>query len=627
FQCAKKGDVEGIKKVLNSNNEDDAETDAESDSDKVDVNFQDQNGLTALHYAAREYHHAAVQLLLENKAELDDIDGNKRTPLHIAAIKGNVEAAKLLLTSKKNGVDCEDGDGNTPLMLASKYGNEELIDFLIDKYKCNINYQNEDGMTALHYAALYGKENAVKKLLQHDAINLNNTLKKSAFHLACENNNIKCAKKLRLGKCAKDTPDENGFTPFMHAVAKGFAEIVQDLMNSGDIDPCVKLADGRNVLHIVAERNKLAVLKILLDKQSNDLAVKREKTGLMSSINEIQNIIENMVTKNRDLLYEKDEKGDTVYHLAAREGHDRLLDVLLREDKENKISKSPESENNDGCTPLWVAADSGHLKCVEHLSTRTVLIEKVNKSKLTPLMVASQKGHADVVEYLINKNANVSALDENDHNCLEIAIRKHHESVAMTIIKSDQWEKALRNYTNDDDGMECTPLRKLIRHMPDCAKAVLDNCMCSSAEKKKTSMEKKQIKQRYHLTNMTRKKNVQNTWLDSTSSLLTIYISSKNGKIKKVSESGSEAGQLNLLVHPVTPFSTAPNAILRTSVMMIGELDFNDYENQVEINQNKMIHKQKNLKKAMKTMKTEIDKQGVILEEIKRKLFEETSTG
>ncbi|XP_052808422.1 transient receptor potential cation channel subfamily A member 1 homolog [Mya arenaria] len=50
------------------------------------------------------------------------------------------------------------------------------------------------------------------------------------------------------------------------------------------------------------------------------------------------------------------------------------------------------------------------------------------------------------------------------------------------------------------------------------------------------------------------------------------------------------------------------------------------YENQVEINQNKMIHKQKTLKKAMKTMKIEMDKQGVILEEIKRKLFEETST-
>ncbi|WAR08545.1 TRPA1-like protein, partial [Mya arenaria] len=57
-----------------------------------------------------------------------------------------------------------------------------------------------------------------------------------------------------------------------------------------------------------------------------------------------------------------------------------------------------------------------------------------------------------------------------------------YRSVAMTIIESNQWEKALRNNPDDDDGMECTPFRKLIMYMPECAKAVLDKCMCSSAE-------------------------------------------------------------------------------------------------------------------------------------------------
>ncbi|WAR08523.1 TRPA1-like protein, partial [Mya arenaria] len=52
----------------------------------------------------------------------------------------------------------------------------------------------------------------------------------------------------------------------------------------------------------------------------------------------------------------------------------------------------------------------------------------------------------------------------------------------MTIIESNQWETALRNYTNDDDGMECTPFRKLVLYMPDCAKAVLDRCMFPSAK-------------------------------------------------------------------------------------------------------------------------------------------------
>ncbi|XP_052808392.1 transient receptor potential cation channel subfamily A member 1 homolog isoform X2 [Mya arenaria] len=462
-------------------------------------------------------------------------------------MKGNVEAAELLLKSEKIDVDCEDEDGNTPLMLASKYGNEELMDLLIVEN----NHNNKNGMTALHYAALYGKTNAVVKLLRHGPKQLANKVtrnKKTAFHLACENNNLECAKELQAGKCAQETrdaPDANGFTPFMHAVAKGFEKLVYYLMDCGDIDPCVRLGDGRNILHIVAEKNRSTVLKILLDKTSNN-TLQRERTAQMSSINKIQkllnaqdnesnkstplhtasqfghvkvfeillkyganpflpdaymktplhiasekgftSIIENMALQNHEFLNKTDVNGDTVYHLAAKEGHARLLDVLLREDKENNFSKV---KNKTGCTSLWLAAASGHLKCVEHLSTQTDLIDMANENKLTPLMVASKNGHADVVEYMILKQSNVSLLDEKGHNCLEIAILNRHESVAMTIIESNQWEKALRNYTKDDDGMECTPFRKLVRHMPDTAKASLDRCIYASAEENGTKRQKK----------------------------------------------------------------------------------------------------------------------------------------
>ncbi|WAR08524.1 ANK2-like protein [Mya arenaria] len=332
-------------------------------------------------------------------------------------------------------------------------------------------------MTALHYAALYGKKYAVAKLLQ-------------------------CGPKELVNKVT------NGFTPFMRAVAKGFDEIVEYLMNLGDIDPCVKLGDGRNVLHIGAKRNRLKVLQTLLDKTSKDTAKKRtgqmsndtlpmertdqmssetlprertgqmsndslprEKSGQMSSINKIQKLInapdneknrttplhtasrfghvnvfeillkyganpflldsemktplhiaKKMALQNGEFLHKKDGNGDTVFHLMAKDGHDRPLDVQLREDKENIVN----CKNNDGCTPLWLAAASGHLKCVEHMLSRDASIEMTNKSKLTPLMVASQNGHADVVEYMINKNANVSALDEKKRNCLEIAILERH---------------------------------------------------------------------------------------------------------------------------------------------------------------------------------------------------------
>ncbi|WAR08528.1 TRPA1-like protein, partial [Mya arenaria] len=179
---------------------------------------------------------------------------------------------------------------------------------------------------------------------------------------------------------------------------------------------------------------------------------------------------------------------------------------------------------------------------------------------LTPLMVASKNGHADVVEYLIKKDADVTKLDKKDHNCLDIAILNNHECVAKTIIKSNRWDKALKNYTKTDDGMECTPFRKLIRHMPHTAKAVLDKCMNLSTERTKgeqTDEEKRCIEFNFDFID---DPYYINEWSNKTDQKAP---ESDCDKMKKTHESYkknfdqhpmmimAEAGQLNLLLHPV----------------------------------------------------------------------------
>lgn len=49
-----------------------------------------------------------------------------------------------------------------------------------------------------------------------------------------------------------------------------------------------------------------------------------------------------------------------------------------------------------------------------------------------------------------------------------------HRAVAMTIIKSDKWDAALKNVTSAKKGEQTTPLRKLIRKMPSERMYVLD---------------------------------------------------------------------------------------------------------------------------------------------------------
>lgn len=89
------------------------------------------------------------------------------TPLHSAAIKGKVEAAKFLLENRAN-INAQGECGCTPLRLAILYRRTEMAFFLL-KNRPSINAQETCGRTPLHYAAMYGNVEMVNKLLDAGA--------------------------------------------------------------------------------------------------------------------------------------------------------------------------------------------------------------------------------------------------------------------------------------------------------------------------------------------------------------------------------------------------------------------------------------------------------------------------
>jgi len=185
----------------------------------ADVNVQDRDGKTALHYAVphlgSSHHFTSCKVfscLVENGANVNSCANDSCTPLMLAISNGHLNGA-IFLTEHGTDVNVQDRDGktalhfavqryhsshhsewcevlsclvengadinacenngNTPLMIASFCGHVNVVTFLI-QHGADLGFQNNRGSTALHFAVTHSFSEIVHILLDHGASHLYN---------------------------------------------------------------------------------------------------------------------------------------------------------------------------------------------------------------------------------------------------------------------------------------------------------------------------------------------------------------------------------------------------------------------------------------------------------------------
>ena len=225
----------------------------------ADVNWLGPFFHTALHYGTIAEKPHMVDWLLDKGAEVE-INREGRTPLHIAAAKGNLAIVKSLIKHECE-VDITDSYGFTPFSLGCLRGHLDVVKYIVEYARVGTNFNMEDG---LHRASECGHVEVLDYLIWKSAdVNSVNSLGESALSIAVRGQ-PKSVDLLLKNHAIINTVDKRGYAPLQHAIIREQNDIAVTLIRHGAHlhTYCVTI---ESPLHISYNISNPVLIKCLID--------------------------------------------------------------------------------------------------------------------------------------------------------------------------------------------------------------------------------------------------------------------------------------------------------------------------------------------------------------------------
>ncbi|XP_057832193.1 ankyrin repeat-containing protein ITN1 isoform X1 [Cryptomeria japonica] len=193
----------------------------------------------------------------------------------------------------------------------------------------------------------------------------------------------------------------------------------------------VKQVTGRHndtELHLAVKKGDLEAVKQLLGNV-------KSKNGLQSPQADHTVIDIEMGESLPSLVDEVNELGETPLYLAAEQGHLEVLKELLKFAHPETLTK----KNRLGYDVLHIAAKQGHIGIVkEILNLQPGLSKTFDLSNATPLISAAIKGHVEVVNELLAKDCQlIEIARSNGKNALHFAARSGYTEIVTALLEKD----------------------------------------------------------------------------------------------------------------------------------------------------------------------------------------------
>lgn len=137
-------------------------------------------------------------------------------------------------------------------------------------------------------------------------------------------------------------------------------------------------------------------------------------------------------TKVAKLLLENGvdtEVKDRSLLFAANNGHNEVVKVLI------EYGANIETKDNHKQTSLLFAARNNHIEVVKILLANGANIEAKDNHKQTPLLFAAKNGHIEVVKILLTNRANIQASNKHGDTSLHLSAENGHAWVVKLLLQ------------------------------------------------------------------------------------------------------------------------------------------------------------------------------------------------
>ncbi|XP_054830100.1 ankyrin repeat domain-containing protein 42 [Eublepharis macularius] len=325
----------------------------------------------SIHKAVKTGNVQQLEELVSSGASINEVDPiYKFTPLHWAAYSGSLECLQWLLW---HGADRTDVTvrGWTMAHLAAIRGQDACMQALLND-NINLGAQDDRGCTPAHLAATHGHSFTLQTILRSGVdVNVSDKSDWRPIHNAAFHGRLGCLQLLVRWGATLDDVDNNGNLPVHLAAMEGHLPCFKFLVNKmPTLSHSLKarndhgetprdLAERFYKTDIVEYINKLQREKDQPKKLEN-FTFPGHDAAFRGDIETIRSLLENRVIS----INERDDKGSTLLHKAAGQGHLSLLEWLINREADCNIT------NDAGESPKDVAKRFAQLAVVEFLKDK-----------------------------------------------------------------------------------------------------------------------------------------------------------------------------------------------------------------------------------------------------------------